>query len=253
MPATPPEDQPLPIKAVVFDAYGTLYDIQSVAEITEDAFPGYGEIITQVWRIKQLEYTWLRSLMQRYQDFAAVTRDSLTYTLRVLGLVYESETFERIIAKYLDLDLYPDATSALAALKPRKLAILSNGSPDMLDALVRNSGLDLLLDATISVDAKKIFKPSPAAYELIGEVLGTAPNEVLFVSSNPWDVAGAKSFGLNVAWIERVSPEAMALACVENELVAPLTMFKAIRTQMDELGFAPDHRVRSLSELPGIA
>ena len=243
----------MPLKAVIFDAYGTLYDIQSVAEITEDAFPGYGEIITQVWRIKQLEYSWLRSLMQRYQDFAAVTRDSLAYTLRVLGLAYESEAFERVIEKYLHLDLYSDATVALTALKPRKLAILSNGSPDMLNALVRNSGLDRLLDATISVDAKKTFKPSPQAYELIGEVLGTAPGEVLFVSSNPWDVAGAKAFGLNVAWIERVTPEAMALACVENELVAPLTMFKAIRTQMDELGVTPDYRVRSLSELPAIA
>lgn len=243
----------MPINAVVFDAYGTLYDIQSVAETTDDAFPGYGEIITQIWRIKQLEYSWLRSLMRRYQDFAAVTRDSLTYTLRVLGLAYESEAFERVIEKYLRLDLYPDAAAALAALKPRKLAILSNGSPDMLDALVRNSGLDRLLDATISVDARKLFKPSPEVYELIGEVLGTAPNEVLFVSSNPWDVAGAKAFGLNVAWIERVTPEAMALACVENELVAPLTMFKAIRTQMDELGFAPDHRIRALSELPKIA
>ncbi|UPJ57977.1 haloacid dehalogenase type II [Bradyrhizobium sp. 192] len=243
----------MPINAVVFDAYGTLYDIQSVADVTEDAFPGYGEIITQVWRIKQLEYSWLRSLMGRYQDFAAVTRDSLTYTLRMLGLAYEREAFERVIEKYMHLELYPDAMSALAALKPRKLAILSNGSPDMLNALVRNSGLDGLLDATISVDAKKIFKPSPAAYELIGEELGTAPHEVLFVSSNPWDAAGAKSFGLNVAWIERVTPEAMALACLENELVAPLTMFKAIRTQMDELGFAPDHRVRSLSELPSLA
>ena len=182
-----------------------------------------------------------------------ITRDSLAYTLRVLGLAYENEAFERVIEKYLHLDLYPDAAAALTALKPRKLAILSNGSPDMLNALVRNSGLDALLDATISVDAKKIFKPSPEAYELIGEVLGTAPDEVLFVSSNPWDVAGAKAFGLNVAWIERVTPEAMALACVENELVAPLTMFKAIRTQMDELGFAPDHRVRALSELPRIA
>ena len=241
------------LKAVVFDAYGTLYDIQSVAEITEDTFPGYGEIITQVWRIKQLEYTWLRSLMRRYQDFSTVTRDSLAYTLRVLGLTYDSAAFERVIEKYLHLDLYPDATEALAALKPRKLAILSNGSPDMLDGLVRNTGLDRLLDATISVDAKKIFKPSPEAYALIGEVLGIAPNEVLFVSSNPWDVAGAKSFGLNVAWIERVTPQAMALACVENELVAPLTMFKAIRTQMDELGVTPDYRVRSLSELPAIA
>lgn len=241
------------INAVVFDAYGTLYDIQSVAETTEDAFPGYGGIITQVWRIKQLEYTWLRSLMGSYRDFGAVTRDSLAYTLRVLGLDYESEAFERIIAKYLHLDLYPNTAAALTALKPRKLAILSNGSPDMLNALVRNSGLDRLLDATISVDAKKIFKPNPAAYELIGEVLGTAPDEVLFVSSNPWDAVGAKSFGLKVAWIERVTPEAMALACVETELVAPLTMFKAIRTQMDELGFAPDHRVRALSELSMIA
>ncbi|MDA9409615.1 haloacid dehalogenase type II [Bradyrhizobium sp. CCBAU 45384] len=240
------------IKAVVFDAYGTLYDIQSVADITEEAFPGYGEIITQVWRIKQLEYTWLRSLMRRYRDFAAVTRDSLAYTLRMLGLAYDNEAFERVIEKYLHLDLYPDATSALTALKPRKLAILSNGSPDMLNALVRNSGLDRLLDATISVDARKIFKPSPEAYELIGEVLGTGPSEVLFVSSNPWDVAGAKSFGLNVAWIELITPEAMALACVETELVAPLTMFKAIRTQMDELGFAPDYLMRSLSDLPGI-
>jgi 2-haloacid dehalogenase len=240
------------IKAVVFDAYGTLYDIQSVADVTEQAFPGYGEIITQIWRIKQLEYTWLRSLMQRYQDFAAVTRDSLAYTLRVLGLAFEREAFERVIEKYLHLDLYPDAASALTALKPRQLAILSNGSPDMLNALVRNSGLAPLLDATISVDVNKVFKPSPQAYALIGEVLDTRPDEVLFVSSNPWDVAGAKAYGLNVAWIERVTPEAMALACVESETVAPLTMFKALRTQMDELGFVPDHRVRALSELPGI-
>ena len=241
------------IKAVVFDAYGTLYDVQSVAEITEDAFPGYGDIITQTWRIKQLEYSWLRSLMRRYQDFSIVTRDSLAYTLRVLGLDYEKDAFERVIEKYLHLDLYPDATSALAALKPRKLAILSNGSPDMLNALVRNSGLAPLLDATISVDANKVFKPSPQAYTLIGDVLGTTPDEVLFVSSNSWDVAGAKAFGLKVAWIERVTPEAMALACVESEIVAPLTMFKAIRTQMDELGLQPDHRIRSLSELPEIA
>src|ERR1700739_1971657 len=95
------EGVPVSIKAIIFDAYGTLYDIQSVADITEDAFPGYGEIITQVWRIKQLEYTWLRSLMQRYQDFAAVTRDSLAYTLRCLGLEYDGATFARIIDKYL--------------------------------------------------------------------------------------------------------------------------------------------------------
>jgi len=240
------------IKAVVFDAYGTLYDIQSVAAITEEAFPGYGGIITQVWRIKQLEYTWLRSLMRRYQDFSAVTRESLAYTLRCLGLKYDQDAFERIMDKYLHLDLYPDALAALAALKDRKLAILSNGSPDMLDALARNTGLDRVLDAIISVDAKQIFKPSPDVYTLIEASLNVRPAEVLFISSNPWDACGAKSFGLNVAWIERVTPEAMALACVESDFVPPLTMFKAIRTQMDELGFEPDYRIRALSELPAL-
>jgi 2-haloacid dehalogenase len=240
------------IKAVVFDAYGTLYDVQSVADVTEEAFPGYGDIITQVWRIKQLEYSWLRSLMRRYQDFAQVTQDSLAYTLRSLGLEHDRDTFDRIMQKYLNLDLYPDALAALALLGGRKLAILSNGSPAMLNALVKNTGLDRLLDATISVDAKKIFKPAPDAYTLIEEQLGVAPRDVLFISSNPWDACGAKAFGLNVAWIERVTPEAMALLCVETETVAPLTMFKALRTQMDELGVVPDHRIRSLQEIPKV-
>jgi 2-haloacid dehalogenase len=240
------------IQAVVFDAYGTLYDVQSVADVTEQAFPGYGEMITQIWRIKQLEYSWLRSLMQRYRDFSVITRESLAYTLRILGLQYDNATFERILERYLHLDLYPDALAALAAIKDRKLAILSNGSPGMLNALVANSGLDKVLDATISVDAGKTFKPSPDAYTLIETTLGVKPAEVLFVSSNPWDACGAKAFGLNVAWIERVTPEAMALSCVESDLVAPLTMFKAIRTQMDEFGVAADYRVRALSDLPKV-
>ena len=128
------------IKAIVFDAYGTLYDVQSVADITEEIFPGYGEIITQVWRIKQLEYTWLRSLMRQYRDFGAVTRDSLTYTLKCLGLEYDDASFARIMDKYLHLDLYPDAMLALEAMAEKKLAILSNGSPDILNALVRKIG-----------------------------------------------------------------------------------------------------------------
>lgn len=240
------------IKAVVFDAYGTLYDIQSVAAVTEETFPGYGEIITQVWRIKQLEYTWLRSLMRRYQDFSVITRDSLAYTLRCLGLEYDEDAFERIMDKYLHLDLYPDALATLAAMRGLKLAILSNGSTAMLNALVVNSGLDRVLDATISIDSRKIFKPAPDAYSLIETTLRVPPAEVLFVSSNPWDACGAKAFGLNVAWIERVTPEAMALACVKSDVVPPLTMFKALRTQMDELGIEPDYRIHALSELPGL-
>ena len=240
-------------KAVVFDAYGTLYDIQSVAAVTEEAFPGYGDIITQLWRIKQLEYTWLRSLMRRYEDFSVITRESLTYTLRVLGLTCDTMGFERIMNKYLHLDLYPDALTTLASLKDKKLAILSNGSSDMLNALVRNSGLDRVLDATISIDSQRVFKPAPEAYTLIETRLGVRPTDVLFVSSNPWDACGAKAFGLNVARIERVTPEAMALACVKCDVVAPLTLFKALRTQMDELGVTPDHRIHALSELTDLA
>jgi 2-haloacid dehalogenase len=240
------------IKAVVFDAYGTLYDIQSVASITEEAFPGYGEMITQIWRIKQLEYTWLRSLMRRYVDFSAITRDSLAYTLRTLGLEYDASVFERIMDKYVHLDLYPDASQTLTDLKLYKLAILSNGSADMLNPLVRNTGLDAILDATISIDSKRIFKPSPEAYSLIEDRLDVTLAEVMFVSSNPWDAIGAKSVGLNSVWIERVSPESMADACQFADLVPPLTLFQALRTQMDELGVAPDHRIHGLSALAGL-
>ena len=240
------------IKALVFDAYGTLYDVQSVAAVTDEAFPGYGEIISQIWRMKQLEYTWLRSLMGRYEDFSVITRDSLVYTLTVLGLKHSASMFDRIMDKYVHLDLYPDAKDALAALKGHKLAILSNGSSGMLNALVRNTGLDKILDATISSDSKKIFKPSPQAYMLIEEKLGVKPNEVLFVSSNPFDACGAKAFGLNVAWIERVTPEAMAMECQKSDMVRPLTMFRAMRMQMDQFGLDPDYRVKGLSGLPAL-
>jgi 2-haloacid dehalogenase len=190
--------------------------------------------------------------MRRYEDFSVITRDSLAYTLKLLGLKYDDAMFERIMDKYLHLDLYPDAAATLSMMRDRKLAILSNGSTAMLTALVHNSSLDRVLDATLSIDSQKIFKPSPDAYTLIEAKLGVPPAQVLFVSSNPWDACGAKAFGLNVAWIERVTPEAMALACVESDLVPPLTMFKAIRMQMDELGLEPDYRIRALAELPAL-
>lgn len=240
------------IKAVVFDAYGTLYDIQSVASATDQAFPGYGDLITQIWRIKQLEYTWQRTAMNRYEDFSVVTRESLTYSLKLLGLKYEPAIFERIMDAYVHLVLYPDAKAALAALKNRKLAILSNGSTEMLNALVKNTGLDKVLDATISVDSESVFKPSPKTYALIEKVIGVKPPEVLFISSNPFDVCGAKAFGLNVAWIERVTVEALAPEFKPRHAVTPLAMFKALRTQMDTLGFEPDYRIKALSDLPAL-
>ena len=241
------------IKAVVFDAYGTLYDIQSVASVTEQAFPGYGEIITQVWRIKQLEYTWLRSLMRRYEDFSDVTRESLAYTLRCLGLKYDEAAFRahhgqvpasRSLSRCACLARGDEGQEARHSLQRQPGHAGRAGE--------EQSGLDRVLDATISVDANKIFKPSPDAYSLIESTLHIPPHEVLFISSNPWDACGAKAFGLNVAWIERVTPEAMAQACVKADLVAPLTMFKAIRTQMDELGLEPDYRIHALAELPDL-
>jgi 2-haloacid dehalogenase len=239
----------LTIQAVVFDAYGTLFDVQSVASVAESAFPGHGGAITQIWRLKQLEYTWLRSLIGRYQDFSVVTRDSLRYTLRTLGLTYDVNVFARMMDKYSHLELYDDARQALSDLKDYKLAILSNGSTSMLTALVRNSGLDETLDDVISVDSKRVFKPSPEAYALVETRLGLAPADVLFVSSNPWDAVGAKSFGFNTAWIERVTGQAAANALQKDDQISPLAMFKALRMQMDELDLVPDYRLPGLAAL----
>ncbi len=238
------------IKAIVFDAYGTLYDVQAVARVTDAAFPGQGDTITQIWRLKQLEYTWLRGLMGRYVDFRTVTRDSLGYTLGTLGLDADSALFDRIADAYNTLSLYPEAVEALGQLAHYRLAILSNGSPDMLDALVRNSGLDRILEAVISVDAKKAYKPDPRAYELIEERLGVPPREVLFVSSNGFDVAGAKSFGFKVARIERVTPAALRQDLTGGARIGPATMFRALRTQTEALGFAADATINSLLALP---
>lgn len=240
------------IKAFVFDAYGTLYDVQSVSAITDKAFPGYGNYITQVWRMKQLEYTWLRSLMGRYKDFWAITRDSLAYTLKTIGLEPSESLFEEIAEKYNKLDPYPDAVEALQSLKGFKRAILSNGSPGMLEALTSNTGLDKYLDAVISVDSKQVFKPDPRAYELVQEKLNFTPKEIVFVSSNGFDVSGAKSFGFRVVRIERVVPLALREELTRSAIISPATMFKSLRTQIEGIGYGPDMTISSLRELSSI-
>lgn len=241
------------IKAFVFDAYGTLYDVQSVAGVTDAAFPGHGDYITQVWRQKQLEYTWLRSLMGQYQDFWAMTRDSLAYTLKTLGLEATPELFERLADAYNNLKPYPDARAALEALAGYDRAILSNGSPAMLAILVRNSGFEDLMKAVLSVDGKKIFKPDPRSYEQVEQKLGVTRDEVVFVSSNGFDVAGAKAFGFKVARIERVSPAALREELNAAGVIGPKTMFKALRMQAENLGHEADWTIGSLSELKGLA
>lgn len=241
------------VKAIVFDAYGTLYDIQSVETVTEEAYPGYGEIITQIWRLKQLEYTWLRTMMGRYADFWEVTRESLAYTLNCFGLSFDDAIFERIMQKYLELDLYPDVKSTLEGLSGYKLAILSNGSTDMLNDLVRNTGLDSILDATISIDPTSKFKPMVEVYDLIESVLGVAKQDVLFVSSNAFDACGAKNAGLKVAWIERVTAQSLAEELKDQRHVRPISMFKALRMRMETLALEPDYRIHGLSELLKVA
>jgi len=239
----------MPIKAIVFDAYGTLYDVASVGAAIDAVFPGRADIVTAIWRMKQLEYSWLRTMMGRWEDFRSVTRDSLRYTLDTLGLTPDAPTVERLVAAQDRLSPYPEAEPALAALSGYRLAILSNGSQAMLDALVAHSGLGRYLEAVISVDPAQAFKPDPRAYTLVQQRLGVAPAEVAFVTGNGFDTAGAGSFGFNVVRVERVATDAL-----RQELSAPTpgpaAMFRALRLGLEGIGFEPARVVSSLAGLP---
>ena len=213
---------PLSVEALVFDAYGTLYDVHSVVQRCEAFFPGSGARLSQLWRAKQLEYTWLRSLMRRYAPFSAVTREALAYACEALSLELGAPQAEALMAEYLRLSPFPEVPGALENLKTRK-AILSNGSRDMLEPLARHSGL--ALDAVLSVDEVKVFKPAPEVYELAVRRLHVPKERIGFVSSNGWDALGAKSFGFTVFWINRAG--------------APV----------DRLGFQPDRVIASLADL----
>jgi 2-haloacid dehalogenase len=187
--------------ALVFDAYGTLYDVHSVQRRCDGFFPGKGAQLSQLWRARQLEYTWQRSLMRRYAPFSTVTREALAYACETLGLDLTAERMEALMAEYLMLSTFPEVPRTLERLQGRKLAILSNGSPDMLEPLVAHSGLKL--DAVLSVDEVKMFKPAPEVYGLAVARLAVPREKISFVSSNCWDALGAKSFGFHVVWINR--------------------------------------------------
>jgi 2-haloacid dehalogenase len=212
------------VEALVFDAYGTLYDVHSVVRRCETCFPGKGTQLSQLWRAKQLEYTWQRSLMQRYVPFSQVTREALAYSCAALGLD-PAEHMEALMAEYLRLAPFAEVPAALERLQMKR-AILSNGSPDLLDPLVRNSGLRF--DAVLSVDELKVYKPAPQVYELAVRRLKVPKERVGFVSSNCWDALGAKSFGFRAYWVNRGG--------------APL----------DPLGFRPDAELRSLAQLEDV-
>jgi 2-haloacid dehalogenase len=204
-----PKNVPGPIDALVFDAYGTLFDVHSVTALAESLAPGKGTVLSQLWRSKQLEYTWLASLMRSprfaHQSFDALSAHALDYAVAALSLDLDREARRRLREAYLDLSPFPDAAPALAALAPLPRLILSNGTLGMLEPLVRRSGLAGYLDAVLSVDPAGIFKPSPDVYTLAVDRLGLPAGRIGFVSSNCWDAIGATAFGFTTFWINRSS------------------------------------------------
>jgi 2-haloacid dehalogenase len=217
--------------AVIFDAYGTLFDVASVAQACA-AVTAEPEALVALWRAKQLEYSFLRSLMgpSAYADFWTITVDALDFAAEKLGLRLSTADRDRALQGWLEVRPYPEVQSTLdlLAAQRRRCVILSNGSPNMLHAALTSAGIDGRFQAVLSVDAIRIFKPHPRVYQMAVDALTTPPGELLFISSNGWDAAGARAFGLPVAWVNRTGAPA------------------------ERLGFSPDVVVPDLSALPAL-
>lgn len=212
------------LSALVLDAYGTIFDVHSVTRRADELFPGRGAALSAAWRSKQLEYTWLRTLMKRYEDFSRVTVSSLDWALESLRLEADDAARRSLIDEYRKLAAFPEAPAALEALSKKcALAILSNGHPDMLNAVVEHNGLKpLFRGGVLSVHPARVFKPDPAVYRLAEDALGVPRALMGFVSSNGWDAAGAKSFGFRVFWINRAKAPVERLGVRPDETVADL-------------------------------
>ena len=224
------QKSPIPnIKACVFDAYGTLFDVHSAVGKHDKRLGDVAGQVSSIWRTKQLEYTWLRSLMKKHADFWQVTQDALDYALDVFNIT-DQQLKTDLINAYLELECYPEVPETLAKLKDsgQQIAILSNGSPAMLEAVTNSSGLEDLVQTILSVEMVGIFKPHPTVYQLALDRLGVRADEIIFVSANAWDASGATAFGLHVAWINRFDQ------------------------RVERLPFQPDVEIKSLTELPGI-
>jgi 2-haloacid dehalogenase len=215
------------IHACVFDAYGTLFDYASAAAGCRDALGDKMERLTILWRDKQLQYAWLRSLQGRHAGFWQVTGDALDYAMETLG-IDDAPLRERLMNLYLKLDAFPEVPDMLRRLKATRLktAILSNGSPEMLDAIVGNAKIGALLDAVLSVEDVGVYKPQTKVYQLAVDRLGVAAQEIIFLSSNAWDAHAASAFGMRVAWCNRYGQH------------------------RERLPGKPDHEIRTLAELP---
>lgn len=219
-------------KLAVFDAYGTLFDVDAAARAAAQdpggtALAAHWPQLSADWRRKQLEYTWLRSLAGAHVDFWQVTQDALDWALEAAALD-DPVLRARLLDLYRQLETFPDVPQVLRALKAQGvgLAILSNGSDEMLSEAVASAGLDGVFDAVLSVDAVGVFKPAPAVYDMVGARFGTAPGDVLFVSSNGWDICSGAAYGFRTLWVNRAG--------------APV----------DRLHGAPEQQARDLRALP---
>jgi len=191
-------------RAYVFDAYGTLFDVHSAVARHAALVGPAAARVSEIWRAKQLEYSWTRTAMERYRDFGALTAEALDFALAVVPGA-NAGARDALISAYMTLDCYPEVPGVLAALKARgcRLAILSNGTPGMLAGAVGSAGIGSLLDDIFSVDTVRRFKTAPQTYALVTDSWGLAPGEISFQSSNRWDIAGAAAFGFSCRWINR--------------------------------------------------
>jgi 2-haloacid dehalogenase len=213
------------VQALLFDVYGTLFDVHSVVQQCEQTFPGKGVALSQLWRTKQLEYTWQRSLMQRYEPFHQVTRAALKVACRALALEASPAVLDQLAGAYLHLKPYADTLPALQRLKTLPLAVFSNGSLQMLGPLLANADIEKYMSHVISVDEIRVYKPDPRVYQLACQHLALEARRVALVSSNFWDISGARSCGLQAFWVNRTG------------------------AGMDDLGFEPTATFASLHQL----
>jgi 2-haloacid dehalogenase len=218
----------MPIQAILFDAYGTLFDVYSISALAEKLFRGKGEALANLWRAKQIEYTQLRTLCSMYKPFWEVTQDALVFCCRKLELDLTLDAQHALMSQYAKLQPFAECVSVLEQLKRDgfKLAILSNGNPQMLETVVKAAGMEPLFSHLLSVDSVRKYKTAPEVYQMGPDIFGVAPKNMLFVSSNGWDVCGASWFGYRTFWVNRTG--------------AP----------MEELGVTPSREGRTLDDLP---
>jgi 2-haloacid dehalogenase len=217
------------IKACVFDAYGTLFDFASAARVCRDDLGENADKLTALWRDKQLQYTWLRAVQNLHADFWQVTGDGLDFALETLG-IQKPALRERLMNLYLTLEPFPEVPDVLKRLKVAgmRTAILSNGSPKMLEAVVSASKLDPLLDAVLSVEEVHVFKPHASVYQLAVDRLGVHANAISFQSSNAWDAWAAKAFGMHVVWCNRYGQRPERLPGTPDREIKSLAEFPAL-------------------------